>query len=39
MASNHHEDEIFKDKKVPKTPIKFKLVLNEEQKQAKEITH
>ena len=37
MASNHHEDEIFKDKKVPKTPIKFKLVLNEEQKQAKEL--
>jgi phosphate starvation-inducible PhoH-like protein len=37
MASNHHEDEIFKDKKVPKNPIKFKLVLNEEQKEAKEL--
>ena len=36
MSSNHHEDEIFKEKRKPKTPIKFKIQLNEEQKQAKE---
>ena len=33
--SNHHEDDIFKEKRKPKTPIKFKIQLNEEQKQAK----
>ena len=32
---NHHEDDIFKEKRKPKTPIKFKIQLNEEQKQAK----
>lgn len=37
MASNHHSDPIFKSKKVPKTPIKFNITLNEEQKEAKEI--
>ena len=36
MASNHHSDEVFKQKRIPKTPIKFKLQLNEEQKKAKE---
>ena len=35
MASNHHTDEVFTQKRKPKTPIKFNLVLNEEQKQAK----
>jgi len=36
MSSNHHEDLIFKQKKVPKNPIKFILSLNEEQKVAKD---
>ena len=36
MSSNHHEDEIFTEKRKPKNPIKFKIQLNEEQKQAKE---
>lgn len=35
MASNHHNDEVFVEKRRPKTPIKFKLQLNEEQKEAK----
>ena len=35
MASNHHNDEVFKQKRKPKTPIKFKITLNEEQKIAK----
>jgi phosphate starvation-inducible PhoH-like protein len=35
MASNHHSDEVFTQKRKPKTPIKFNLVLNEEQKLAK----
>jgi len=30
-----HEDDIFKEKRKPKNPIKFKLQLNEEQKSAK----
>jgi phosphate starvation-inducible PhoH-like protein len=37
MASNHHTDEVFKPKRKPKNPIKFKLTLNEEQKLAKNI--
>ncbi len=37
MASNHHDDEIFQEKKVPKNPIKFKITLNKEQKEAKEL--
>ena len=37
MAANHHTDEVFTQKRKPKTPIKFNLVLNEEQKQAKAI--
>ena len=35
MASNHHNDEVFRAKRKPKNPIKFKLTLNEEQKKAK----
>jgi phosphate starvation-inducible PhoH-like protein len=35
MASNHHTDEVFTQKRKPKNPIKFNLQLNEEQKQAK----
>ena len=31
----NHEDDIFKEKRKPKNPIKFKLTLNEEQKEAK----
>lgn len=37
MASNSYEDEVFKAKRRPKGPIKFKLQLNDEQKQAKQI--
>lgn len=36
MASNSYEDEVFKAKRRPKGPIKFKLQLNDEQKQAKQ---
>ncbi len=36
MSSNHHTDQVFKQKKVPKNPIKFNISLNEEQKNAKE---
>jgi len=35
MPSNHHTDEVFKEKRKPKTPIKFGIPLNEEQKIAK----
>ena len=35
MSSNHHEDDVFKAKRKPKGPIKFKLQLNNEQKVAK----
>jgi phosphate starvation-inducible PhoH-like protein len=35
MTTISHEDEIFKEKRKPKNPIKFKLQLNEEQKEAK----
>jgi phosphate starvation-inducible PhoH-like protein len=31
----NHEDEVFKEKRKPKNPIKFKIQLNEEQKEAK----
>ncbi len=37
MASNHHSDSVFQDKKRPKGPIKFHLQLNEEQKEAKQV--
>jgi len=36
MSSNHHKDQVFQQKKVPKNPIKFNLSLNEEQKAAKD---
>lgn len=35
MTSNHHDDEIFVQKRKPKNPIKFNIQLNEEQKLAK----
>jgi len=35
MNPNHHEDEIFQEKRKPKNPIKFKVELNQEQKEAK----
>ena len=36
MSSNHHNDEVFRQKRIVKNPIKFKIPLNEEQKEAKE---
>jgi len=36
MSSNNHNDEVFQNKKKPKTPFKFNLILNEEQKEAKQ---
>ncbi len=36
MSSNHHDDEIFKEKRKPKNPIKFQVQLNEEQKVTKQ---
>lgn len=35
MPSNHHTDDVFVQKRRPKSPIKFNVHLNEEQKQAK----
>jgi phosphate starvation-inducible PhoH-like protein len=35
MSSSHHTDEVFKEKRKPKNPIKFGITLNEEQKFAK----
>lgn len=35
MASNHHTDDVFVEKRRPKNPIKFNVRLNDEQKQAK----
>ena len=35
MPSNHHTDDVFVQKRRPKTPIKFNVQLNDEQKQAK----
>ena len=32
MASKHHEDEVFAQKRRPKNPIKFKITLNDEKK-------
>lgn len=37
MASNHHTDDVFVQKRRPKRPIKFQVQLNEEQKEAKAI--
>lgn len=36
MTQLSHEDDIFKEKRKPKNPIKFKIQLNEEQKEAKQ---
>ena len=36
MASKSHTDEVYKTKRIPKNPIKFKIPLNEEQKSAKD---
>ena len=36
-SSNHHTDQVFKEKRRPKNPIKFQLQLNDEQKQAKSL--
>ena len=35
MPSNHHTDDVFVQKRRPKSPIKFNVQLNDEQKQAK----
>ena len=37
MASKPHTDEVYRPKRIPKNPIKFKLQLNEEQKKAKAV--
>ena len=37
MASKSHTDEVYRTKRIPKNPIKFKLQLNEEQKLAKKV--
>lgn len=37
MASKPHTDDVYRPKRIPKNPIKFKLQLNEEQKQAKQV--
>ena len=36
MSSKSHTDEIYRQKRVPKNPIKFQIQLNEEQKLAKQ---
>lgn len=36
MTSKPHTDEVYKTKRIPKNPIKFKISLNEEQKTAKD---
>ena len=37
MASNDYNDEVFQNKRKPKNPIKFKIELNNEQKEAKQL--
>lgn len=37
MSSKPHSDPVYKEKKIPKTPRKFQLSLNEEQKAAKDV--
>jgi len=37
MASNDYNDEVFQNKRKPKNPIKFKIELNSEQKEAKQL--
>ena len=27
MASNHYEDEVFKNKRIPKNPIKYSIII------------
>ena len=37
MSSNDYNDEVFQNKRKPKNPIKFKIELNSEQKEAKQL--
>jgi phosphate starvation-inducible PhoH-like protein len=37
MASKPHTDDVYRPKRIPKNPIKFKLQLNAEQKEAKSV--
>ena len=37
MASKPHTDDVYRPKRIPKNPIKFKLQLNDEQKEAKAV--
>jgi len=37
MASKPHTDEVYRTKKITKNPIKFRIQLNEEQKEAKDV--
>jgi len=37
MASNNYHDEVFVEKRRPRNPIKFKVQLNDEQKEAKKL--
>jgi phosphate starvation-inducible PhoH-like protein len=37
MSSNDYNDEVFQNKRKPKNPIKFKIELNAEQKEAKQL--
>jgi len=37
MASNNYHDEVFAEKRRPKNPIRFKVQLNDEQKEAKKL--
>ena len=37
MSSKPHTDQVYKQKRIPKNPIKFKIPLNEEQKLTKAI--
>ena len=37
VTARKHDDEVFREKRTIKNPIKFKISLNEEQKAAKDI--
>jgi phosphate starvation-inducible PhoH-like protein len=37
MSSNHHNDVVFVEKKRPKNPIRFRVPLNDEQKEVKKL--
>ena len=37
MPTKTHEDSIFKEKRKPKTPIKFRIQLNAEQKKLRNL--